>query len=173
MGLVYHSINQILREELWKNMYKRTLKTRSWYSRSKSIFRGENLRVSRNKWWYSYSHHQKLYSLKVIYSTMVQNIHQNGCRNHSTNIDDDLKKIPNPELLVKCISSVDTGTSLVTDIAISMNEGELVVLEINTIPGMTETSFIPQQLHAAELSIEDFVGSMVKFTKNGHRWCYP
>lgn len=44
-----------------------------------------------------------------------------------------------------------------------LNErGELVVLEINTIPGMTETSFIPQQLHAAGLSIKDFVGSMVK-----------
>jgi D-alanine-D-alanine ligase-like ATP-grasp enzyme len=38
--------------------------------------------------------------------------------------------------------------------------GELVVLEINTLPGMTDTSFIPAQLRAAKLSLADFVGSM-------------
>ena len=40
-------------------------------------------------------------------------------------------------------------------------QSELVVLEINTIPGMTETSFIPAQLQAAGFTLSDFVKSMV------------
>lgn len=39
-----------------------------------------------------------------------------------------------------------------------LNEsGELVVLEINAVPGMTETSFLPAQLSAAGSSMEAFV----------------
>ena len=36
-------------------------------------------------------------------------------------------------------------------------KGELVVLEINTIPGMTGTSFVPAQLKAAGSDLETFV----------------
>lgn len=46
-----------------------------------------------------------------------------------------------------------------TDMILQEN-GELVVLEINTIPGMTKTSFIPQQLAASGYSIVDFVQGM-------------
>lgn len=41
-------------------------------------------------------------------------------------------------------------------------DGELVVLEINTIPGMTETSFIPAQLAASGYSVADFIKGMLE-----------
>jgi D-alanine-D-alanine ligase len=44
-----------------------------------------------------------------------------------------------------------------------MNEdGELVVLEINTVPGMTKTSFIPAELAASGYTIGDFVRGMLR-----------
>jgi D-alanine-D-alanine ligase len=45
-------------------------------------------------------------------------------------------------------------------------DGELVVLEINTIPGMTKTSFIPAQLEASGYSLSGFVkGMLEKYSK--------
>lgn len=41
-------------------------------------------------------------------------------------------------------------------------DGELVVLEINTIPGMTETSFIPAQLAVSGHSVTDFIKGMLE-----------
>jgi D-alanine-D-alanine ligase len=44
-----------------------------------------------------------------------------------------------------------------------LNErGELVVLEINTVPGMTKTSFIPAELEASGYSIAGFIDGMLK-----------
>src|SRR5690606_14181678 len=37
-----------------------------------------------------------------------------------------------------------------------------VVLEMNTLPGMTETSLVPKSAKAAGLSYEDFVEKLVK-----------
>ena len=45
---------------------------------------------------------------------------------------------------------------------IMKDNGELVVLEINTIPGMTKTSFIPAQLEASGYSMVDFVKGMLE-----------
>lgn len=45
---------------------------------------------------------------------------------------------------------------------IMKEDGELVVLEINTVPGMTKTSFIPAQLEASGYSIVDFVQGMLE-----------
>ena len=42
------------------------------------------------------------------------------------------------------------------------DDGEFVVLEINTIPGMTKTSFIPAQLEASGYSIMDFIRGMLE-----------
>ena len=36
------------------------------------------------------------------------------------------------------------------------------MLEINTTPGMTETSFIPQQIRAAGLSITDVLTEIIE-----------
>ncbi len=45
-------------------------------------------------------------------------------------------------------------------------DGELVVLEINTIPGMTKTSFIPAQLEASGHMVTDFIRGMIeKYSK--------
>ncbi len=51
-----------------------------------------------------------------------------------------------------------------TDMILKEN-GELVVLEINTVPGMTKTSFIPAQLAASGYSVTDFIkGMIVKYS---------
>jgi D-alanine-D-alanine ligase len=38
-------------------------------------------------------------------------------------------------------------------------------LETNTLPGMTKASFIPQQLRAAEIGIDDFVAGQIRLAK--------
>ena len=48
-----------------------------------------------------------------------------------------------------------------TDMIMKAN-GELVVLEINTVPGMTKTSFIPAQLMASGYDVVAFLKGMVK-----------
>jgi D-alanine-D-alanine ligase len=48
-----------------------------------------------------------------------------------------------------------------TDMFLAEN-GEVVVLEINTVPGMTKTSFIPAQLSAAGHTLGDFVRGMLE-----------
>lgn len=42
------------------------------------------------------------------------------------------------------------------------SEGEIVVLEINTVPGMTGTSFVPAQLKAVGSSLSEFIGEAVR-----------
>jgi D-alanine-D-alanine ligase len=44
---------------------------------------------------------------------------------------------------------------------ILQEDGKLVVLEINTIPGMTKTSFIPAQLETSGYSVADLVRGML------------
>ena len=41
-------------------------------------------------------------------------------------------------------------------------EGEVKMLEINTVPGMTTTSFIPQQIKAAGLNIRDVLTEIIE-----------
>ncbi|MGV8963833.1 MAG: D-alanine--D-alanine ligase [Candidatus Saccharimonadaceae bacterium] len=40
------------------------------------------------------------------------------------------------------------------------------LLEVNTVPGMTETSFIPQQVHAAGLNIANVLTDIIEFEYN-------
>ena len=40
------------------------------------------------------------------------------------------------------------------------------MLEINTTPGMTATSFIPQQIRAAELKISDVMTDIIENSIN-------
>lgn len=42
-------------------------------------------------------------------------------------------------------------------------EGTPVLLEVNTTPGMTETSFIPQQVAAANLSMTEVLSNIIEF----------
>jgi len=41
-------------------------------------------------------------------------------------------------------------------------DGELTVLEANPIPGLTETSLLPQAAEAAGLSFDELVGRIVE-----------
>lgn len=50
------------------------------------------------------------------------------------------------------------------DYIISNNEP--VLLEINTVPGMTETSFIPQQVEAANLKMTDVLTEIIEYEYN-------
>jgi len=46
---------------------------------------------------------------------------------------------------------------------IIVRDGELFVLEINTIPGMTETSLLPKAAAAAGISFEEMIDRIVKY----------
>ena len=50
------------------------------------------------------------------------------------------------------------------DYIISNNEP--VLLELNTVPGMTETSFIPQQVEAAKLNMTDVLTEIIEYEYN-------
>ncbi len=50
------------------------------------------------------------------------------------------------------------------DYIISNNQP--VLLEINTVPGMTETSFIPQQVEAANLNMTDVLTDIIEYEYN-------
>ena len=45
-------------------------------------------------------------------------------------------------------------------------DGEPMLLEINTTPGMTATSFIPQQVRAAGLNITDVMTDIIEDSLN-------
>jgi D-alanine-D-alanine ligase len=53
-------------------------------------------------------------------------------------------------------------------------DGEPVLLEINTVPGMTSTSFIPQQVRAAGLDIKNVMTDIIEneLKSYGRRKCY-
>lgn len=47
-----------------------------------------------------------------------------------------------------------------------INNNEPVLLEVNTVPGMTETSFIPQQVEAAHLNMTDVLTEIIEYEYN-------
>lgn len=50
------------------------------------------------------------------------------------------------------------------DFILTENEGDFYFLEINTIPGQTATSFIPQQVAAAGMKLSDFYTRLIEET---------
>ncbi|MHA4895021.1 D-alanine--D-alanine ligase [Pedobacter sp. PWIIR3] len=50
------------------------------------------------------------------------------------------------------------------DFILSGDEGDFYFIEINTIPGQTATSFIPQQVAAMDMKLNDFYTKLVKET---------
>ena len=51
---------------------------------------------------------------------------------------------------------------LFADGAVEIAEGEPKLLEVNTTPGMTATSFIPQQVRAAGLEMKDVMTDIIE-----------
>lgn len=47
-----------------------------------------------------------------------------------------------------------------------VSNNEPVLLELNTVPGMTETSFIPQQVEAANLNMTDVLTEIIEYEYN-------
>lgn len=80
----------------------------------------------------------------------------NGCSEITpANIDIELKnKIQN--IALQCHSVLGCKDISRTDMIFGTN-GNIYVLETNTIPGMTETSFIPAQLRSENIKMEDFI----------------
>ncbi|MCZ4243865.1 D-alanine--D-alanine ligase [Pedobacter punctiformis] len=52
------------------------------------------------------------------------------------------------------------------DFILTGDEGDFYFIEINTIPGQTATSFIPQQVAAMGLTLKDFYSRLMKETLN-------
>lgn len=42
-----------------------------------------------------------------------------------------------------------------------VREEDIFFLEINTVPGMTEMSLVPQQVRSAGMSIKDFITKLI------------
>ncbi len=84
----------------------------------------------------------------------------NGLEITPANVDEDIKKrIQDTAHSVHAV----TGCKDISRTDMILNErDELVVLEINTIPGMTDVSFIPAEMKASGYSLKDFVEGMIK-----------
>ncbi|MNY58230.1 Vancomycin/teicoplanin A-type resistance protein VanA [compost metagenome] len=50
------------------------------------------------------------------------------------------------------------------DFILNEDEGDFYFIEINTIPGQTGTSFIPQQVAAAGMKLNDFYTKLIRET---------
>ncbi|MNE74444.1 D-alanine--D-alanine ligase B [compost metagenome] len=50
------------------------------------------------------------------------------------------------------------------DFILTEDEGDFYFIEINTIPGQTATSFIPQQVAAAGMKLNDFYTKLIRET---------
>ena len=68
------------------------------------------------------------------------------------------------QLTLKLYDLVGAKGIIRADYIISNNQP--VLLEINTVPGMTETSFIPQQVEAANLSMTDVLTEIIEYEYN-------
>ncbi len=55
-----------------------------------------------------------------------------------------------------------TGCKGIARIDFILKNNEFYFLEINTIPGMTATSFIPQQLDAMDMKLSDVVTNIIQ-----------
>ena len=82
-----------------------------------------------------------------------------GCKEVTpAEVDNELmKKIK--ETVVSCHKILGCKSISRTDLI--LKEGELYVLEVNTIPGMTKTSFIPQQARACGYNMKELITLLI------------
>ncbi len=84
----------------------------------------------------------------------------NGLEITPAAVDEEMKK-----RIQDCAHRVHTltGCKDISRTDMILNEkGELVVLEINTVPGMTSVSFVPAEIKASGYSLKQFVKGMLK-----------
>ncbi len=53
------------------------------------------------------------------------------------------------------------------DYFLQKNTNKFYFIEINTVPGQTETSFIPQQVKAANMSLPNFYDELIEMVLPG------
>ena len=61
------------------------------------------------------------------------------------------------------------GASGIIRVDFIIEEGVPVLLEVNTTPGMTATSFIPQQVHADGKKVGDVLMSIIQYHLENHK----
>ena len=66
------------------------------------------------------------------------------------------------ELCLKAFKSLGCSGWGRVDLIKSKNDGILYILEVNTVPGMTETSLVPKAARLAELSFNDLLVEIIK-----------
>lgn len=66
------------------------------------------------------------------------------------------------EICLKAFKSLGCSGWGRVDLIKSKNDGILYILEINTVPGMTETSLVPKAARLAELSFNDLLVEIIK-----------
>lgn len=74
---------------------------------------------------------------------------------------DDLLQEEIQDIVLQCHEILNCKSISRTDVIVSEN-GTIYVLETNTLPGMTKTSFIPAQAKAFGLSMKDFITTLIK-----------
>ena len=97
---------------------------------------------------------------------------QNECFHDYANYNGQVKEITPARLSEDITRRVREITSHIYDILhcngiiridyIISKDGKIHMLEVNTTPGMTPTSFIPQQVKAAGLSMTDVLSEIVE-----------
>ena len=66
------------------------------------------------------------------------------------------------EICLKAFKSLGCSGWGRVDLILSKNDGILYILEVNTVPGMTETSLVPKAARLAELSFNDLLVEIIK-----------
>lgn len=66
------------------------------------------------------------------------------------------------EICLKAFKSLGCSGWGRVDLIKSKNDGILYILEVNTVPGMTETSLVPKAARLAELSFNDLLVEIIK-----------
>jgi D-alanine-D-alanine ligase len=69
------------------------------------------------------------------------------------------------ELACRCHAMLMCESVSRTDMMMN-GDGSIYVLETNTIPGMTETSLLPQAAEASGMSLEQLLDAMVAFARS-------
>jgi D-alanine-D-alanine ligase len=65
-------------------------------------------------------------------------------------------------IAAKVYEKLDCGGVVRIDYFLQKETGKFYFIEINTVPGQTETSFIPQQVRAAGMDIRDFYSELLE-----------
>lgn len=111
-------------------------------------------------------------SEKTVLFPITEVVSSNEFFDYDAKYNGQVKEITPARLAADIVDRVGKITSHVYDILhcngiiridyIVSKEGKISMLEVNTTPGMTATSFIPQQVRAAGLSMSDVLADIVE-----------